>query len=200
MNKSLLFTILFTLSNIVSASDVVWLWDNDGATKGLYPDQTCQCYFSLDFPDKVIPLVGTGFTLFDSNSQIVTLETSKVTGKKSKNKSLSSVLSMHLDYEYEHLKGVVGNDKLSIERSKWNKESKIMSWVLKRESKSSISYLVSNSIISSDCIFYLTSVSTEENMIPKLSEGQQKSLKTLRSHRPSSKAEAEKLLLEFGKS
>ena len=200
MNKLVFIVISILLTNIAIASDVFWYWDNDGATKGLLPDQNCQRYFSLDFPVKVIPNAGAHFTLYDAKSQIVTLKLNKFLSPKNKDGNSSSILTKHLNYELDYLKGVMGKDNLSIEYKKYYKNNKILSWVIKRQSSNSSSYLVANSVVKSGCVLYLTSLVTNKSLISKIDKAQQRSLNTLKSHSPTSEEEAKKLISDFTKS
>lgn len=188
------------MSNVSQASDMMWYWDNDGATKGLVPDPKCQCYFSLEFPVKVIPKPGAHFTLYETNSQIVTLKKDQFVNLITDQESPEYILSKHVDYELNYLSGSVGKDKLSIESKKWDKQKGILAWVLMRESENGASYLVSSSVVKSDCIFYISSLVSNKTSIQKVSDAQHRSLDTLKTHTPTSEEEAKQLISEFTKS
>lgn len=199
MRKLVFLISLVLISNISQASDMLWYWDNDGATKGLLPDPKCQCYFSLDFPVKVIPKAGAHFTLYENNSQIVTLKTEQFANLMADQEPPENILSKHVDYELNYLSGVVGNDNLLIDSKEWDKHKGILTWVLKRESKEGDSYLVSSSVVKLGCIFYITSLVSNEASIKKVSNAQHGSLRTLKTHVPTSEEEAKQLIMEFRK-
>ncbi|WP_373033755.1 hypothetical protein [Sulfurovum sp.] len=200
MRKLLFLASLVLISNISQASDMMWYWDNDGATKGLLPDPKCQCYFSLEFPVKVLPKPGAHFTLYETNSQIVTLKTDQFVSLITNKESPEQILSKHVDYELNYLSGVVGEDKLSIESKGWDKQNQILTWILNRESKEGGNYLVSSSVVKSGCIFYISSLVPSEATIQKVSDAQHRSLRTLKTHTPTSEEEAKQLITEFTKS
>ncbi|MCK4706407.1 MAG: hypothetical protein KAT90_13080 [Gammaproteobacteria bacterium] len=200
MRKLVFLVSLIFVSNISQASDMLWYWDNDGATKGLLPDPKCQCYFSLEFPVKVVPKAGAHFMLYETNSQIVTLKTDQFVNLITNQEPHDHILSKHVDYELNYLSGVVGEDKLLIESKEWDKNKGILTWVLKRESKKGASYLVSSSVVKSDCIFYISSLVSNKASIQKVSDAQHGSLHTLKTHTPTSEEEAKQLITELTKS
>lgn len=199
MRKLVLLVSMVLISSISQASDMMWYWDDDGATKGLLPDPKCQCYFSLEFPVKVIPKPGAHFSLYETNSQIVTLKTDQFVNLISDQEPPEYILTKHVDYELNYLSGVVGKDKLLIERKEWDKDKGILTWVLKRESEKEVSYLVSSSVVKSGCIFYISSMMSSKALIQKVSDAQHGSLYTLKVHTPTSEDEAKQLISELQK-
>ena len=176
---------------------MIWKWDKDGATKVLFPDEKCECYFSMSFPEKVIPKADGHFLLHKLQMEIVTLPLTDFLQKDFSHANSEAILRHHLAYELDYLKKVVGKDRLTLTKDKWQRDTSTLLWQIKRHSKAGTSILVSTSVVKDDCVVYLSSIVPDEATGDLISQSMLEIIKSLKSHRPSSKKEAERLIDDY---
>ncbi len=191
--------LLFIISSPCSAGagDVLWKWDDNGATDVLFIDGKCECYYSVSFSEKVTPQPGRRFVLSGSQSQIVTSKLDEFISGPSIPAGAEDILRTHLKYEHSHLQGVVGDAGINLVSATYNGIDNSLTWVLERPSKSGVSVIVSTSIVSDKCVVYVSSLVDSVNSVERIASLQAAIMQSLSLHRPTSQKEAESILSRY---
>ncbi|HEY3487624.1 MAG TPA: hypothetical protein VGL10_06125 [Gammaproteobacteria bacterium] len=198
--RIVIFTLILVLAGTLSAhaaEDAFWKWDGDGASKVMLADDKCECYFTLSFPEKVIPQPDRHFVLGQAPSQIISIHQNIFLKANSGKLSAEEILRYQYGDEISYLKSRIGADKLRPTVTKWNADTKVLQWQAEIHEGNTVKTIVAASAFREPCVIYLTSFVENKNEVVSISNSLVKAIATLESHRPSSQEEAHKLLSEY---
>ncbi|MCF6438856.1 hypothetical protein L1077_05350 [Pseudoalteromonas luteoviolacea] len=195
MKSKYITFILMTIS--LKSYAGLWTWEGVGATKWLNGYPECGCYFSLQFSDKVTPKSAAHFDYQDISYQIVSLPKTDFLSDHSKTENEKLILESHLKYELGYLKKSSKNYDVKIKHQEWIKDQGLLYWNLIRKNNKESSQLVTLSMVSDKCVFYITSMVKDDNQVAESKAHILKIMNTLNIHVPTSKDEFEALISEF---